>query len=86
MYFSADTPDKPRNVKAIPISSTEVNVTWSLAVTQGGFDVMAYGIDFHEVHGNYFFLIIINKSTSKDLPKLLGGEIAAPRFSDGPLS
>ena len=51
--FSADTPDRPRNVKAIPVSATEVNVTWSPAATREGFEVMAYGVDFHEVHGKY---------------------------------
>ena len=54
LYFgiSASTPDQPKNVKAVPISATEVNVSWSPVATQSGFDVMAYGVDFHEVHGN----------------------------------
>jgi len=49
--ITVNTPDIVENVKAVSISPTEINVTWSQARSSDDFPITAYTIDFQIVHG-----------------------------------
>jgi fibronectin type 3 domain-containing protein len=57
-------PSEPRNLAALPASSTQINLSWAAPSNNGGSQILGYRIEFQRNSGPYEVLVSNTQSTS----------------------